>query len=159
MDEARSDTAPAGRDAPADPRGRRHFLTFLSRAFLGLWGLGALGAIAGYLKPPSRGSEVAERLVRVGPLAALRIGEGRLVQHGAAPFWIVRLDETRLVALSAVCTHLRCIVGFDKDRRILVCPCHRGRFDLAGGVLSGPPPRALPTYSVSVRAGDVFVQL
>jgi len=26
-------------------------------------------------------------------------------------------------------------------------------------VLSGPPPRPLPTYTVSVRAGEVFVHL
>jgi len=141
------------------PASRRHFLTWLSRAFLSLWGLGAAGVVAAYLKAPERRERVAERLVRVALLDELRIGEALLVRHGLTPFYVVRLDAARVVAISAVCTHVRCILGFDRERRGLVCPCHDGRFDLAGNVLSGPPPRPLPTYSVSVRAGEVFVHL
>jgi cytochrome b6-f complex iron-sulfur subunit len=138
---------------------RRQFITWLSRAFLGLWGLGAAGAVGAYLKAPERGEKIAERLVRVGLLEDLQIGEARLVRHGVTPFYVVRLDAARVVALSAVCTHVRCILGYDRERRGLVCPCHDGRFDLAGNVVSGPPPRALPTYPVSVRAGEVFVHV
>jgi cytochrome b6-f complex iron-sulfur subunit len=156
-------TEPAGRSEPVTPPPgpppRRRFLVWLSRAFLSLWGLGAAGAIGVYLKAPERRERVAERLVRVGLLDDLRIGEARLVRHGVSPFYVVRLDASRVVALSAVCTHVRCILGFDRERRGLVCPCHDGRFDLAGNVLSGPPPRALPTYSVSVRDGEMFVHL
>jgi cytochrome b6-f complex iron-sulfur subunit len=144
---------------PQEPASRRRFLVWLSRAFLSLWGLGAAGVVGAYLKAPERRERVAERLVRVGLLQDLRVGEARLVRHGVTPFYVVRLDATRVVALSAVCTHVRCIVGFDRERRALVCPCHDGRFDLAGNVLSGPPPRALPTYAVSVRDGEVFVHL
>jgi cytochrome b6-f complex iron-sulfur subunit len=71
----------------------------------------------------------------------------------------VRLDAARVVAISAVCTHVRCILGYDRERRGLVCPCHDGRFDLAGNVISGPPPKALQTYPVSVRAGEVYVHV
>ena len=138
---------------------RRCFLDWLSKAFLGLWGLGVAGAIGAYLRPPEHGSGMAERTVRVGLLEDFRIGEARLVRHGVSPFYVVRLDAARIVALSAVCTHVRCILGFDRERRALTCPCHDGRFDLAGQVLSGPPPRPLPSYTVSVRAGEVFVQL
>ena len=141
------------------PASRRHFLTWLSRAFLSLWGLGAAGVVAAYLKAPERRERLAERLVRVGLLDQLRIGEALLVRHGLTPFYVVRLDAARVVAISAVCTHVRCILGFDRERRGLVCPCHDGRFDLAGNVLSGPPPRPLATYTVSVRAGEVFVHL
>ncbi len=148
-------SAPASEPRPS----RRRFLAWLSRAFLGLWGLGAAGAVAAYLRAPERGERSAERTVRVGLLEDLTVGEGRLVRHGTTPFFVVRLDAARVVALSAVCTHVRCIVGYDRDRRGFACPCHDGRFDLAGNVLSGPPPRPLPTYDVSVRAGEVFVHL
>ena len=152
-----------GRSGPPDGGAshptRRRFLDWLSKAFLGLWGLGLAGAIGAYLRPPEHGSGMAERSVRVGLLEDFKIGEARLVRHGVSPFYVVRLDATRIVALSAVCTHVRCILGFDRERRALTCPCHDGRFDLAGQVLSGPPPRPLPSYSVSVRAGEVFVQL
>ncbi len=143
---------------PADA-GRRRFLALLSRVFLSLWGLGGAGVVGAYLRAPERRDRIAERLVRVGLLEDLRIGEGRLVRHGVTPFYVVRLDASRVVALSAVCTHVRCILGFDRERRTLVCPCHDGRFDLAGNVLSGPPPKPVPAYAVSVRAGEVFVHL
>ena len=41
-------------------------------------------------------------------------------------------------AVSAVCTHLRCILNYDRERHGFICPCHAGRFDLAGNVLGGP---------------------
>ncbi|MBI5709270.1 MAG: Rieske (2Fe-2S) protein [Candidatus Eisenbacteria bacterium] len=154
-------SAPRERAAPAtgEPATRRRFLTWLSRAFLGLWGLGAAGVVGAYLRAPEHREKVAGHLVSAGLLDDFKIGEGRLVRHGVSPFYVVRLDAERVVALSAVCTHVRCIVDFDRERRVLVCPCHDGRFDLAGNVLSGPPPRALPTYAVSVRAGEIFVHL
>jgi cytochrome b6-f complex iron-sulfur subunit len=152
--------SPGHEDARADSTStRRRFLTWLSQAFLGLWGLSAAAAVASYLRAPERGRGAAERTVSVGLLEDLQVGEGRLVRHGTQPFYVVRMDATRVIALSAVCTHVRCILGYDRERRGFVCPCHDGRFDLAGNVLSGPPPRALPTYAVSVRAGEVFVHL
>ncbi len=155
----REPTATPPAPARGEPLGRRRFLTRLSQAFLSLWGLGVAAAVAAYLRAPERGERIAERIVRVGLLGDFPIGEGRLVRHGTTPFYVVRMDATRVVALSAVCTHVRCILDYDRERRGLKCPCHDGRFDLAGNVLSGPPPRALPSYQVSVRAGEVFVRL
>jgi cytochrome b6-f complex iron-sulfur subunit len=159
---AESTTHPDAAGTPGAPGAtgtRRQFLAALSRVFLGLWGLGAIGVIAAYLRPRSRGEQVSERIVRAGQLEELRIGEARLVRHGTTPFFIVRLDGSRVIALSAVCTHLRCMLDYDRERKGLVCPCHAGRFDLAGNVLSGPPPRALASYDVTLRAGEIFVHL
>jgi Rieske Fe-S protein len=142
-----------------DPPDRRRFLTVLSKAFLALWGLGAAVAVGAYLKAPEKREQEAERTVSAGLLEDYRIGEGRLVRHGVTPFYVVRLDAARVLALSAVCTHVRCILGYEPARRTLVCPCHDGRFDLSGNVLSGPPSRPLPGYPVSVRAGEIFVQV
>jgi cytochrome b6-f complex iron-sulfur subunit len=135
---------------------RRQFLAWMSRAFLGLWALGGAGVVAAYLKTPENGE--GGGLVRVGALENLRIGEAMLVRHGVKPFFVLRTNETTVIAMSAVCTHVRCILNYDRERRIIVCPCHDGRFDLKGNVLSGPPPRALPQYEVSMRAGEVFVR-
>jgi len=140
-----------------EPPGRRRFITLLSQAFLGLWGLGAAAVVGAYLKAPEKRD--AERMVSAGLLDDYRVGEGRLVRHGVTPFYVVRLDAARVVALSAVCTHVRCILGYDPARRVLVCPCHEGRFDLSGNVLSGPPPRPIASYPVSVRAGEIIVSL
>lgn len=142
-----------------DRPSRRQFIGILSRAFLGLWGIGVAGMAGAYLKPRGHSERVAERVVPAGMLDEYRIGEGRLVRHGTRPFYVVRLDQERVIALSAVCTHVRCILEYDRTARGLVCPCHAGRFDLSGNVLSGPPPRALSTYSVSIRAGEILVTL
>lgn len=139
--------------------GRRRFIEQLSRAFLGLWAVGGAGAIAAYLKAPERSEASTERMVRVGMTDDLRVGEARLIRHGLQPFYLVRVDLQRVIAVSAVCTHVRCILDYDRDRHGLVCPCHGGRFDLAGNVISGPPRRALPVYDVTTRAGDVFVRV
>lgn len=151
---------PESGSEPAPPASgdRRRFLAWVTRAFLGLWGVAGAGLVAAYLRPPERG-ESGERLVRVGFLEDLRIGEARLVRHGTTPFFIIRMDASRVSAVSAVCTHVRCILGFDRDRRALICPCHDGRFDLAGNVVSGPPPKPLRTYEVSLRAGEIFVRV
>ncbi len=148
-------TPPTERPAPE----RRQFLNWMSKAFLGLWALAGAGVIGTYLRAPERERRIAEHTVRVGLLEELRIGEARLVRHGTTPFFVIRTDASRVVALSAVCTHVRCILGFDRERRVLQCPCHDGRFDLTGNVLGGPPSRPLRAYEVAVRAGEVYVQL
>jgi cytochrome b6-f complex iron-sulfur subunit len=147
-----------GSGGPGDSATRRQFLTWLSRAFLGLWALGGVGVVTTYMGSREN-DEAGGRLVRVGPLDELRIGEIRLVRHGVTPFFVIRSNETDVVALSAVCTHVRCILNVDREHRTIVCPCHEGRFDLKGNVMSGPPPRALPAYEVSMRAGEVYVRV
>ena len=149
---------PTPPQAPEAPE-RRKFLDWLGKAFLGLWALSAAGVVGTYLKSPEREKRIAEHTVRVGLLEDLRVGEARLVRHGIAPFFVIRTDATRVIAISAVCTHVRCILGFDRERRVLQCPCHDGRFDLGGNVLGGPPSRPLRSYEVAVRAGEVYVQL
>ncbi|WP_117237647.1 QcrA and Rieske domain-containing protein [Thermus sediminis] len=61
-----------------------------------------------------------------------------------------------VVAYSAVCTHLGCIVSqWVADRRAALCPCHAGVFDLAQGarIISGPPPRPVPQLPLRVEDG------
>ena len=46
-------------------------------------------------------------------------------------------------AISAVCTHLGCIVSWDGDAQEFACPCHGSRFDGEGEVVKGPAGQAL----------------
>ena len=87
------------------------------------------------------------------------MGEARFVPHGEHPLFVVRASETEVTALSAVCTHLRCVLRWDGKSRVLQCPCHAGSFDRSGTVLSGPPSRDLPQYSAEVRAGEIVVHV
>jgi cytochrome b6-f complex iron-sulfur subunit len=70
---------------------------------------------------------------------------------------IVRTGERDVKAMSTVCTHLGCTVYWEKDKKEFYCPCHQGRFDQEGNVVSGPPPRALDSYKVEIQDNNVFI--
>ena len=70
---------------------------------------------------------------------------------------IVRTGERDVKAMSTVCTHLGCTVYWEKDKKEFYCPCHQGRFDQDGNVVSGPPPRALDSYKVEIQDKNVFI--
>lgn len=135
--------------------GRRAFLRQL------LWGgsiaglLGVLGSIFAFIFPPARRFPLT-RVMRVGEAEGIPPGEGELVIFNGRPVWVLHL-ERGFVALSAICTHRGCLLEWDKARKVLSCPCHRGLFDLEGNVLAGLPPRPLPRYRVGVRGGGIYI--
>ena len=72
--------------------------------------------------------------------------------------WLYTDDGETFRAFSGRCTHLGCSFNYDKDRKVFLCPCHRGVFDAkTGAVIAGPPPRPLDTLDVEVRDAAVFV--
>lgn len=61
-----------------------------------------------------------------------------------------------IVAYSAVCTHLGCIISqWVAEKGAALCPCHGGTYDLAHGarVIAGPPPRPVPQLPLKVESG------
>ena len=46
-----------------------------------------------------------------------------------------------------------------EDRNEYVCPCHDGFFDIAGKVVSGPPPKPLNPYQSKVENGQIMILL
>ncbi|MFE6223149.1 FAD-dependent oxidoreductase [Streptomyces sp. NPDC057854] len=73
-----------------------------------------------------------------GPVSELRPGGATVVRHGGKPCAVHRDDEGALHAVSAVCTHLGCLVAFNPAERTWECPCHGSRFDPDGRILQGP---------------------
>ncbi len=64
-----------------------------------------------------------------------------------------------VVAYSAVCKHLGCIVSnWDKAAQILVCPCHQGRYDpkQSAKVVGGPPPKPVPQLPIKIEGGQIL---
>jgi len=110
--------------------------------------------VASYLRPLAPSEEES-----VVALEAAEIGlwEGRLIALAGRPVVVVNTGEG-FAALSAVCTHLGCVVKWKKARRQFFCPCHGGRFDVEGRVLGGPAPRPLAKLDVEELSGVVVVR-
>lgn len=57
------------------------------------------------------------------------------------------------IVLSATCSHLGCLVNYQREKGEFVCPCHGGRYDLSGKNVAGPPPAPLTRFPIKVREG------
>jgi cytochrome b6-f complex iron-sulfur subunit len=132
------------------------------RKFLGLCLGGTAVAFFGaagwstfrYLAPHQEAATAAKVTI---PEAELLPGEAKFFAFAGSPAVVVRTENGTLMALSAVCTHLGCIVQWEKEQRAFLCPCHAGRFSPEGQVISGPPPQPLARLPVAVANGTITV--
>lgn len=65
-------------------------------------------------------------------------GEGGLVKIDGRVAGVFRDDAGALHAVSAVCTHMGCMLGWNPVDRTWDCPCHGSRFGTDGAVRHGP---------------------
>jgi cytochrome b6-f complex iron-sulfur subunit len=76
--------------------------------------------------------------------------------HGQ-PAVVLQPAPGQFVALSAVCTHLGCVVQWFPDKKEFLCPCHGGRFNAEGQVQGGPPPKPLAHLPLTVEDDQFLV--
>ncbi|GAA2620177.1 FAD-dependent oxidoreductase [Actinomadura fulvescens] len=81
-------------------------------------------------------------------IAELGPGEGTVTHVGRHPVAAHRDAEGRLTAVSAVCTHLGCLVAFNDAEQTWDCPCHGSRFGVDGSVRHGPATRPLKPVEI-----------
>ena len=127
---------------PETPLSRRRFL---GKAALGCAvGAGALAAGAGLrsVVPPLTRTR---KVFPVGYLPDFPINTFTLLPEHKV--FILR-DHEGVRAVSAVCTHLGCVLKRVEDE--FRCPCHGSRCENSGRVLSGPAPSALPWFRVDL---------
>ena len=138
-----------------EKRTRRQFLK--NAAILGALLLGfaqIVRAIWLYLFPPKRPKTYHRYLVcKEGEL---KVGEAKEITLGKTPVYVIRLEGGYRV-YSGICTHLGCIVRWEKEKNRFFCPCHKGIYAPDGRVISGPPPRPLDQYKVEVDKDLVFM--
>ena len=138
--------------------GRRGFVRYLLGFSIVSSVVGILTPIVGYLLPPSRTGNAKGGKTLVGTMDDFPLGVGKIVPVNNKPVIVINTPQGIRV-LSAICTHLGCIV-LEKETSLpyIKCPCHDGRFNLLNGaVISGPPPRPLPAYEYSVEEGKIYV--
>lgn len=84
-------------------------------------------------------------------------GTAKEVTYNEIPLIVINRRGSGFIALSRVCTHLGCLVGFDSFNNKLVCPCHAGEFDLDGNVLSGPATKSLQRYPMKIGSKQITI--
>lgn len=139
------------------PKTRRHFIDLLLGASVLGWLVSFAYPIIRYLKPlPQTGP--------TGPTHLTRDEAGKLEQNkfvivpvSGQRVIVLQAPDQQLFAFSAKCTHEGCTVTYQPGQSVIWCPCHDGRFDLNGRVLSGPPPQPLVKYEARRQPDGAIV--
>jgi cytochrome b6-f complex iron-sulfur subunit len=93
-----------------------------------------------------------------GWLKTHQAGDRQLVQglKGDAHYLIVTAEnKIEDYALNAVCTHLGCVVPWNRAAGKYMCPCHGSQYDGTGKVIRGPAPLSLALAHVDDTDGKV----
>jgi cytochrome b6-f complex iron-sulfur subunit len=112
-----------------------------------------IGGTIAFLWPRRKGPKV-ETVFIAGKVADFKAGE--VIPFRKERTFVVRTEEGFL-AISAICTHLNCVVNWNEMLKKFECPCHGAKFNQNGEVLEGPPPRPLNLYKLQIVAGNVVV--
>lgn len=83
--------------------------------------------------------------------------DGWLITNVKSLAYVKRVKEDEVIAISATCTHLGCIVTWDEKQQIFKCPCHNSKFDSQGRVISGPAPKPLRRYKTKIEDGRILL--
>ncbi|MEA2684066.1 MAG: hypothetical protein QOK05_2394 [Chloroflexota bacterium] len=150
-------------DAPSS-RGAR----LSRRTLIQLSGASAAAAVAGVLvdraltrpesRPPGKLVPDAGRWTPVVSVGSLPEGRAMRFSSGAVEGFVVN-SGGHLLAMSAVCTHMGCILRFNQPARSLDCPCHGASFDLTGSPMNGGYLDSLPRLATRVSGGTIEVQV
>lgn len=76
---------------------------------------------------------------------------------GAKLGLLFKREDGTLFALKGVCTHMECNVTYKPEEKKFYCPCHKGWFDENGKNISGPPPKPLEFFDLTIDGEKLIV--
>lgn len=151
---------------------RRDFIKAVAAGIGGLIAaLVGIPSVAYLLSPATQARTEDDALIPLGPLENYPIAvptrfdftrtkvngwERTATNYG---LYVLRKSESEVRVFSDVCTHLGCRVTWHPEIKHYVSPCHDGHFDIAGNVVSGPPPRPLDEFVTKIEDGNLLVML
>jgi len=140
---------------------RRKFVVAAGNGAIAIAALGSIGVTLDFLAPKVL-LELPKRFV-IGMLATMQPNS---VTFDAEHRLIVFRDKQGyFYALSAVCTHLGCIVEWKETgipghpEGVIACPCHGSIFNKTGDVIRGPAPRSLDRFKLYLEDNKVIVDM
>uniref|UniRef100_A0A7N0V3D4 plastoquinol--plastocyanin reductase n=1 Tax=Kalanchoe fedtschenkoi TaxID=63787 RepID=A0A7N0V3D4_KALFE len=160
----------ASSSIPADrvpDMGKRQLMNLLLLGALSLPTATMLVPYAAFFVPPgsggSGGGTVAKDALGNDVIASEWLkthgpGDRTLTQglKGDPTYLVVENDKTLATyGINAVCTHLGCVVPFNKAENKFICPCHGSQYNNQGRVVRGPAPLSLALAHVDIDDGKV----
>ncbi|MGK5089540.1 ubiquinol-cytochrome c reductase iron-sulfur subunit [Bdellovibrionota bacterium FG-2] len=97
-------------------------------------------------------SKPVKKVIRVEQ----RDGWRKIISEKAV--YVARTSQGELRALSPICPHLGCPIGWSDDLNQFKCPCHMGTFSPDGTWVSGPPPRGMDSLETKNVDGKLMVK-
>jgi len=85
---------------------------------------------------------------KLNDLADLAPGEARVIRYEEKSLALYKDEEGVLHAVSPVCPHAKCSVGWNNAEKSWDCPCHGSRFTADGDVLTGPARTGLEVVEI-----------
>jgi glycine/D-amino acid oxidase-like deaminating enzyme/nitrite reductase/ring-hydroxylating ferredoxin subunit len=89
--------------------------------------------------------DVAKQYAKLSPTfsdadsaAEVQPGTGKVIQRGLQKVAVYRDEQGVAHEMSALCTHLQCVIRWNSEEQSWDCPCHGSRFAPTGEVLTGP---------------------
>lgn len=148
---------------------RRDFLRLTLLGTLGAMLLGGAGAFVAFFYPKRTsafGSNITAPVtvsdIKAAPTEIIRVREGK--------FYLSPVQtadgKLGLMALYWKCKHLGCTVPWKPDDPTMDeiagkgrfnCPCHGSLYDRYGNIISGPAPRPMFQFPLTIRDGKVYV--
>ncbi|MBC8322820.1 MAG: ubiquinol-cytochrome c reductase iron-sulfur subunit [Candidatus Marinimicrobia bacterium] len=135
---------------------RRTFLDWLLRGGLTAWFASIIYPVFKYMIPPDA-PELNISQIEAGTLSDFPKGSSKIIRMGRTPVIVLRKKKGDFKALEATCTHLDCTVQFKTDTEQIWCACHNGFYDVEGRNISGPPPRPLGQFNVTLKDDKVII--
>lgn len=111
--------------------------------------------------PTANVQRITDKLFSVSGGAKLKADEALpfVVPTTNEPGVLLRDKGGKLLAMSARCTHVGCVVVWKSEAQHLACPCHNSQFDLSGKVLGGPALKPLPQWKAETKGDDAIVSI
>ncbi len=107
-----------------------------------------------FLAPPGSEANIKKLVL---PKSDVPSGKAKSIVFNNVPAIVINRPDKGFIVLSKVCTHLGCIVEYNGDKKVMLCPCHAGMFDLDGNVISGPPPKSLQRLPLRVEGETIVI--
>jgi len=149
--------------------GKRNVMNLLLVGAIGLPATSLVGGFAYFFVPPGGGGGGGGQAAKdaqgndVKKSAWLKThlpGDRTLTQglKGDATYIIVKDDGSIAdFGLNAVCTHLGCVVPWNKAENKFKCPCHGSQYNDEGKVIRGPAPLSLALAHAAINDSDTVI--